>query len=264
MNIKKLSSAIAGIAIIISTLACNIGARNPPVGGPPAQPPISITGEATTGAENIPAAGGACSNPYIPIIIGAIWNYKLTGTISDTYTHSIIAADGTSFTEQDIYGTGDTREGKWNCDKGNLVALDPTGSSSANVSAKGISFKTTSQSGITFPADLVPGNNWSQSVTLEGTETISGTSIPAKNEATTSCTAAGKESVTVAAGTFDAMRVDCQITMTITITMQGNSIPTTVNVNSNTWYTANIGMVKSVSSGTNFNSAVELTSYSIP
>lgn len=69
-----------------------------------------------------------------------------------------------------------------------------------------------------------PGDTWTQSTTLEGIETINGVEIPAKNQFSNTCTAIGKESVTVEAGTFDAMHLDCKVDMTITITMNGQDL----------------------------------------
>lgn len=269
---RNLTSIIAAAFIGLAMLACNAAAGTSPAGDSPAQPPVSGTSESAPAVESNPtestppSAGGACANPYIPVIIGASWNYQLVGSATDTYTHSIIAVDGASFTEQDVFGTGVKRQGKWNCDSGSLIALDPAGGSSANVNTGGMSvnFQTTAQSGVTFPANPAPGSTWSQSITLEGTQTINGTEIPSKNQTTTDCTAIGMESVTVTAGTFDALHVDCNVNMHLVITIQGSEMPTTLDMKSSSWYAPNVGMVKTVSTGSNLNSTVELISYTIP
>jgi hypothetical protein len=72
------------------------------------------------------------------------------------------------------------------------------------------------------------------------------------------------ESVTVEAGTFDAMRVDCKTTMKITITMQETPIETALTLDGVSWYAQNIGMVKSTSTGEGIDSTIELVLYSIP
>src|SRR5690349_7660079 len=98
-----------------SLTACTMGLTPPPV--------AAETTNATTPATEAPVADtgttGACANPLLPIKVGATWDYKLTGTISDTFTRSILAVDGSGFTDQDVFGTGVTRQGKWNCDNGN-------------------------------------------------------------------------------------------------------------------------------------------------
>ena len=93
---------------------------------------------------------------------GATWDYKITGPVSDTFTHTILSVESDGFTEQDQFGTGVTRQGKWQCDDGNLIALNPSGGSSASVSTEGVSvdFETTAQGGVTLPASLTAGDTW--------------------------------------------------------------------------------------------------------
>ena len=145
-------------------------------------------------------------------------------------------------------------------------ALDPTSGGSASVNTEGVTvdFQTTEQSGVTLPASVQPGDTWTQTVTLEGTETIGDTQIPAKNQFSNTCKAVGVESVTVAAGTFDALRVECQTNMVITVTMQGNDISTPVNFQATNWYVQGVGLVKTVSTGSNLDSTIELAGYTIP
>lgn len=263
MKRRKLSIVIAVSILILSTLACNIGKQAPPAETKPQgeNPTKSAPPEQASNSSS-----GECTNPYYPVVTGATWNYNLTGTYPDTFVRSIVSVDAGSFTDQDVFGRGVTRQGQWNCDNGALIALDPTSGNSASVSSDKVSvdFSTTSASGVTLPAALNPGDTWTQAVTLEGTETINGAQIPAKNEFLNSCTVAGSESVTVAAGTFDAIRVDCQTSMKITITMNDNPVETPVDITATSWYAENVGMVKEVTTGDSVNSTIELTSFSIP
>jgi len=270
MKRKKSSILIAGGMLVLSMLACNFG-RTPDPYIP--VPPTVEQGWAQTAQETAavatetPTSGsGACANPYLPVATGATWNYKLTGSMPDTFTRSIVSADGVSFTDQDVFGTGVTRQGNWNCDSGNLTALNPSNGGSASVNAENVSveFQTTALSGVTLPATINPGDAWDQSLTLEGTETINEMVIPAKNEFTNSCKATGFESVTVEAGTFDSLRVECLTTMKITITMQETPIETALTMNGVSWYAQNVGMVKSVSTGEGIDSTIELVAYNIP
>jgi hypothetical protein len=214
-----------------------------------------------------PAASNACDNPYQPVVVGATWDYKLTGPLADTFTHTILSVESDGFTEQDTFASGVTRQGKWQCDNGNLIALNPSGGNSANVSTEGVSvdFETKDLSGVTLPASINPGDTWSQSLTLEGTQTISGTSYPASNKLTSDCTAIGVESVTVEAGAFDAMRVECQTDMNITIALDPNNpISSPLSLKNIYWYVEDIGMVKNTTSGSGIESTIELVSYNIP
>ncbi len=263
MKINKTSYLIVAGILGLSMLACNFskgpnpGSTTDPTNGNPAATEVP--------AEN-PVSPNACANPLLPIKAGATWNYKLTGNISDTFTRSILAVDGSGFTDQDVFGNGVTRQGKWNCDNGSLIALDPSGGSSASVNTANVSvdFQTTELSGVTLPATINPGDTWTQSITLEGTQTINEVSIPAKNQTTSTCTAIGIESVSVEAGTFEAMRFDCQTSINITVTMNGTEIPTVLNMNSNNWHAQNIGLVKTIATGEGVNSTIELVSYIIP
>lgn len=268
---NKFSLLSAAIALAISTLACNFGRTpDPYIPVPPTveQGWTQTAQETAAAVTEVPVSGGggACANPYLPVVTGATWNYKMTGSTPDTFTRSIVSADEVSFTDQDVFGTGVTRQGKWNCEGGNLTALNPSNGGSASVETENVSvdFQTTALSGVTLPGTITPGDKWEQAITLEGTETINDMVIPAKNEFSNSCAGIGMESVTVEAGTFDALRVDCVTTMKISVTMQGSPIETVLTLNGVSWYAAGVGMVKSTSTGEGLDSVIELVSYSIP
>lgn len=209
----------------------------------------------------------ACDNPYMPIVPGATWNYKLTGPLPDTFTHTIVSVEGSSFVEQDVFAAGVTRQGTWDCENGNLIALDPPSGASANVSTENnvsVDFETKDLSGVTLPAMINTGDTWSQALTLEGTQTINGTSFPASNQLTSDCKAIGIESVTVEAGTFEAMRVECQTTMNLSLSMGDVPIQNTLHLTGTNWYVENIGLVKTLTTGMGFDSTTELITYNIP
>ena len=268
MKPKHLSFFLASTALLVSMLACNIGVPAPTDSD---AAPTQETGDPQTGpvteaaTENAPA-GSACSNPYLPIIAGANWNYNLNGPENDTFTRSILAVNADGFTDQDVFGVGVTRQGEWKCENGNLVALNPSGGGSASITAEGttVDFQTTALEGVTIPASINPGDTWSQSLKLEGTQTINGEAFPASNQTTQNCTAAGVESVTVPAGTFEAMRVDCKVDITVSLEMAGTPLTTTISINNTNWYAPNVGLVKTISLGSGLDSTTELTSYSIP
>lgn len=262
MKTNKVPVVFAIAALMLSMLACNLGKAT---SGATEVPQGNDTQANSTEAPAGNKSAAACGNPYIPIVVGATWNYNLTGAVPDTFTRSIVSIEAGGFTDQDVFGTGVTRQSKWTCDNGALTALDPGGNTS-NVSSENVQvdFQTTSASGVTLPAVLNPGDSWNQAVTLEGTETINGETLPAKNEFTNTCTVAGKESITVAAGTFDAVRVDCNTSMAITITMNGSPISQPISFTATSWYAEKVGLLKTVTAGNGLDSTVELTSYSIP
>lgn len=265
--------------IMISIIVLSMGACSPapnviPAAAQSPEAPADIptpTTEvqiATEAPTNVPEPSAhACINPYLPVVVGATWNYKLTGPIPDRFTHSILSVEDNSFVEQDIFDVGVTRQGTWNCENGNLIALDPPSGASANVNTENnvsVDFETKDLSGVTIPATINAGDTWSQSLTLEGTQTINGVSFPASNQLASDCKAIGIESVTVEAGTFDAMRVECQTTMNISITMGNAPVQSTLNLTGTNWYVENVGLVKTLTTGMGFDSTTELVSYNIP
>ena len=107
-------------------------------------------------------------------------------------------------------------------------------------------------------------DTWTQSFTIEGTQTVGDRDVASKNHTEYNCTAGATKSVTVPAGTFDAVRVDCTTVTEITITMSGQDIPSSVNSTSTTWYAPGVGMVKTDASTDGSPNTIELTAYNIP
>jgi hypothetical protein len=267
MNIRQIQPLIAMAVLVLFMMACNV--QNPSSTQPPetnVNEPTSVPTATEAPTEAPVETASACDNPYLPVIVGATWNYKLTGPIPDTYTHSVVSVESNSFTEQDVFGVGVTRQGEWTCDNGDLIALNPPSGSSGTVESDNVKvdFQTKDLSGVTLPGKINAGDTWSQSLTLEGTETINGTEFPASNKVTSNCKAIGVESVTVEAGTFDAMRVECQNVMDISIKLGETPTETTINLTGISWYAENTGMVKNTTTGMGLDSTTELVSYTLP
>ncbi|MCC6499914.1 MAG: hypothetical protein IT313_06565 [Anaerolineales bacterium] len=266
MKNHTLPVKVAFTFILLTALACNFGSAAP-TSSPSSDNPENTPAveEANPPASNEATQGG-CANPYMPVSVGATWNYNMQGSSSDTYVHTVLSADNDSFVEQDAFSSGVTRQAEWKCDNGNLIALNPQGGASGTVTTEGVQadFKTTSLEGMTLPAVINPGDTWSQSITLEGVENFNGMEVPAKNQFTSHCTAIGNESVSIPAGAFDALHVDCVNNMIITITMSGSDIQTTLDFTSSSWYAPKIGMVKTVTTGSQVDSTIELVSFAIP
>lgn len=212
------------------------------------------------------AGTGPCTNPLMPVIAGASWNYQMTGSSSDTFARSILSVGGSAFTDQDVFASGVTRTGEWNCDSGNLIALDPVGGTSATVQTADMNsdFQTNAQSGVTLPASVAAGDAWTQSLSISGTTVVNELTAESTSDTTVSCTALGMESVTVPAGTFDAMKIDCQDSIEITVTISGVTVPTSISFMTTLWFAPSVGMVQSISTGSGVDATIALTSYSIP
>lgn len=228
-------------------------------------------------AEEAPSAGspstgsGGCRNVYYPVAQGATWTYAVTGGPNGptSYTDTISSVDGESFilttTFEDI-----TRAQRWSCDPDGLVALDFGGASAtlavANLQAD---FDTTEATGVTLPAEISQGDSWSQTFTLKGTQTLPGDqTADVTGQVQYDATAGGLESVTVSAGTFEALRVDSTSTMNITVQMSGITVPVTIAGTIVQWYAPGVGMVRSIEKSNFFDTEVEVTSeltgYSLP
>lgn len=271
MRLKEIRFIGATIMLLLTMPACRLGGSALPSETPPPGEKIDqTTPKAATVTEaptNPPTeTASACDNPYMPVVAGATWKYRLTGPTSDIFTHTVLSVEDDGFTEQDVFGVGVTRQGKWACQDGDLTALNPPSGSSGTVQAEGVqvNLETKEVTGITLPATINPGDTWSQTLTLEGTEKINGQEYPARNELTSDCTAIGVESVTMEAGTFDAMKVECQTVMNLTITIGGNDMNTPLNLAGTNWYVEDVGLVKNVTTGMGLDSTTELVSYNIP
>lgn len=261
---KKTFIPLAALAVLlITSLACSsLGNAVETPASPGEQSPTNESGPAE---EPLPTEESAtisgCNHPFYPIVQGANWVYAMNGTTSDTYTHSIVSVTKDGFVDQDVFGSGTTRTGGWKCEDGNLITLTPGGSASVAAAGETFNFTVTSNSGTTLPANLDIGSTWSQEITYEGVQEAGGMNLNSVNTATTSCTATGRESVTVPAGTFDAVKADCNNSISISIS---GGEPILLQMTSTSWYAQGVGMVKTVSSGSGFDSTILLQSYQIP
>jgi hypothetical protein len=247
-----------GPTVVTSTIPVPGGAEATDV---PTQPP--------TTAPIIPSIISECDNPLYPVVVGATWTYVISGPPDSTQDRTIQEVRSDGFTDHDEFSGGTSRTGEWTCSNGDLIALNPaaSGATTASMITAGTmaDFQTTSSDGMTLPAVVTEGTNWTQNMTLEGIQTFNNIEVASKLTFSNNCTGGGIESVTVAAGTFNARRVDCIGSFNITITMNGMEIPTASTATTTLWYAEGVGMVKNssiLSDGTT--STVELTAYNIP
>lgn len=268
MSSRNKSVLTAVIVLMLTTLACGIDETPTPAASIPlvaeaSQATPEIAEQAAPAAPAIPAA---CANPYLPVITGATWNYRLTGLAADTFTRTIVSVEQEAFIDRDTFSAGLTRQGRWRCSNGNLIALDPTSGTSASIIAEGIwvEVQTTALEGVTIPAVINPGDRWTQSLTLEGTLQIQSNRREARNQIFNTCTAAGVEVVTVPAGNFEAMRVNCQIVINVFIRIEDKPNQTALTLNISNWYAPNIGLVRTTTAGEDLDGTVELLSVTFP
>ena len=256
MAFRKPFLTVIAFALVASLAACNL----------PSQAGAPGDAARATPSQPAPQTLGQCKNPLHPVIKGAKWTYSLSGISTGTFTRTITAVREDGFTDQDVYDSGITRTGEWKCEDGTLTALSPAEGLSSMIQSSGVTaqFETTQSEGITLPAIVTPGSSWTQSFTLEGTQTVAGNSADSTGEMSYSCKAADIETVSVPAGVFDAVRVGCQINATISVSMAGIEVPTEWASATTIWYARDVGMVKTENelSGVG-HSSVELTAYTI-
>ncbi len=232
-------------------------------------PAPTATIAATTSA---PVTGGGCSNPYVPVVAGATWTYSLSGPSNMTINHSIQTVSTGGFTDQDSFtlatGTTVTESGQWKCDKGILTDLTPLNSSYGLAMTK-TTYTLSNETGPTFPATFKAGASWSQTYSVDITASAGGVTVTETQKVSQDCNEVGMESVTVKAGTFNAMHVTCKTISTTSIQTQGQSVPVTSNSQSDKYYAPHVGFVKEVDQGSVGGGKVntdelDLTAYTIP
>jgi len=209
-----------------------------------------------------PASAGPCQNPYYPVVAGASWTYQMSGPNgSDTFTHSIVNVRENGFDDQDVFSAGVTRRGSWECREGNLINLTPASGPSVAAAGMQMNFTVESNTGLTFPADPRPGMEWRQNIVLAGRFEREGTSMEARSVMDLSCKAVGMERVSVPAGDFEALRVDCSHKTDISF----SGVPAFSMTETNaSWYARGVGWVKTRGSSDAGVTEIVLLSYTIP
>jgi hypothetical protein len=275
-TVKRKLMNIAGLLLVLTLLqACSSGneTQSPPQEETPAsgiETQEGVTKEAPLPTESAQSNGGAagpCANPYYPVREGATWNYQGTSSLTEPYTFTdtitSVRADGFTLTTE---FEGLTRTQEWACKPEGILAIEMGGG--LTTAQTNLTVKTQSASGVTFPAEINAGDTWSHSIQFTGTMDIAGNSGEAERTTQSDFTALGVESVTVPAGTFEAMKVQVQTTFDATVTFQGVSVPVTFITTTMSWYAQDVGWVKSDSSGDFMGQAytdtIELQSYNLP
>ena len=214
---------------------------------------------------------GQCANAYYPVREGATWTYSSTGgpTGGFGFTDTITAVRDDSFTLTSQFGDL-TRTQEWLCSIEGLVALQLGGASAAIINNDNmiLSLEVDHVSGVTFPNTIEPGDTWQHELTFSGTITVAGQDMDAQGSAQSSFRAVDFESITVPAGTFDALKIRIDSTININGNFNGVSFPVAVTSPYDYWFVQEVGWVKASGtgniSGQSFNETIELESYNIP
>ncbi len=127
---------------------------------------------------------------------------------------------------------------------------------------------TSNATGITLPPDVQPGMKWPSEIGVTGSLAEGSLSAQVAGSISTQFAAIGTETVTVPAGTFNAMKIEGTSTIKVAANYHGLSLPITSVVKTAFWFAPGVGWIKSTESGelagTAVSAATELQSYSIP
>lgn len=269
MEQKKMYTLVSALLMIVFLAACS-GPPIPPTSTQPIETAtVPVTGTLET---STPAAGQSlCTNVYYPVRQGATWSYKSNGGPAGEYsftdTISAVRADGFTLSTQ----IGDiTRTQEWTCTTQGLAALQLGGAPAAMLNSQNIQLDLdiNNATGLTFPAQVQPGSQWQQNMDVTGNVTAFNEQAEATGNVQMSFNAVGNESVTVPAGTFDALKVQVAVTLNVNATYQGITLPVSFTGDYTYWFAPNVGWVKASGSGSvldnSFSDTTELQSYNIP
>lgn len=203
-----------------------------------------------------------CTNPYFPSTPGDTWVYSGNNTFAKQYTRTdaVSSSTNTAFTiatkQSDSAYTL-----VYTCTPEGLLADNPVQQYAGvllNSPNAPVSVTVTSNTGLSLPAQVMPGDTWQQTVDFKATSqelNISGRLV-------FNYTAVDFEGVSVRAGSFNALRVDA----TIRIEVSGLHILAGTYTTSS-WLVAGMGLVKSSGTshvpGVDFSDAMQLTQLTI-
>lgn len=258
---RIIRSTFVNLTIAVFIIACNTG--EPSVN--PALPTI------VAHAEDLPSGvppTGSCENDHLPVIQGATWTYYSAGGPNGDffYTDTITETTPTDFILSSQFPTL-TLTQKWLCAEDGLLALQLGGGTTASVSMQNMiaDFKTKEVRGVNLPHTIAPGMQWDYTLIIESS---SGESTQSPGTFQLTMQEMGRETITVPAGVFEAVKLQATFNAQINVEFQGSFFLYTVNGSSINWYAPGVGLVKSIEniefSGTPFTSTTELQSYSIP
>ena len=203
--------------------------------------------------------------------LGSGFLTQLYGISPASFTTTITQVRSDGFTVATKFDDSTSTDQEWACKPEGLVALSlGTGQTALGLSLQGIKADLTASnpSGLTLPAKVEPGMKWPYGLDIEGTLSQGTLAADVKGTVSTAMQAVGTESVTVPAGTFDAMKIDTTSTITVSANYHGLTLPLTSTIDTIFWFAPGVGWIKSAETGevlgTSLNSITELESYNIP
>ena len=271
-----LFTPVGVLLIILYLAACSAPPVTPTT--PQSTETAPITGTETASVPTATMEGatpvaeqGLCTNVYYPVRQGATWTYKSTGGPAGEYsftdTITSVREDGFTLSTQ----IGDIiRAQEWTCSAEGLAALQLGGAPAAMLNSQNIQLNldVINGTGVTFPSQINAGDRWQQTLDVQGNVTMMNEEAEATGTAQMNFSAIGNESVTVPAGTFEALKVEVDVTLNVNATYQGITLPVSFTGDYTYWFAPNVGWVKASGTGnalgSSFTDTTELQSYNIP
>jgi hypothetical protein len=219
--------------------------------------PTSVIVEALSTPTPVPSL---CDNLYFPNAIGDTWEYAGNNTAMGAYsrTDTISNSGEKSFSLQSSV-SGATSMVDYSCTEAGLVSTNPiqqyVGPLLSALNAQ-VKINLVSNSGISLPAKINPGDSWQQIAQFDA----SSASYSTNGRLVFNYTAVGYENITVPSGSYNAMRVDTIIRIEISSfrILAGTYEMTT-------WMAPNVGIIKSQGtshvSNVDFSDSLELTRF---
>jgi hypothetical protein len=201
-----------------------------------------------------------CDNTYQPARSGDTWVYQGSNTARQSYTRTdkVVKSATDAFNVESTVETI-TYSVDYSCTEAGLVANNPIqqylGALLATPSSN-LEVTLISASGVSLPARIDPGDQWQQ--VAEADAKINGT--PTNGRIIFDYNAIGIEEVRVPAGTYEAMRVDTEIRIEVTLfRIPAGSYALTM------WLAPDVGIIKTEGTshvtGIEFSDALELVEF---
>ena len=274
MDRKSIISTILVFLLLVTVPSCNYPSATSTSTPGSTETPLSTSAStaATTPSETpVTTSNSQCTNSYYPVRDGATWTYSSTGGPAGGYgfTDTITSVRMDGFTLTSKFGDL-TRTQEWACKPEGLVALQIGGTvaSILNEDNMQVTLDVNHVSGVTFPSSIRPGDSWQHALEFTGKIRVAGQDYDATGSAESKFQAVGNESVTVPAGTFDALNIHVDTTININGSFNGISFPVKVTTPYDYWFVQDVGWVKASGtgdvSGESFSETIELQSYNIP
>ncbi|MCC7306872.1 MAG: hypothetical protein IT173_04855 [Acidobacteria bacterium] len=235
--------------LILAMLGCSGLNRSVPSGNG------SSSGTNTSGGNGSGTSAvvsGLCENPYYPVGPNLSKTYRVSSArpaASDReYTERFSNITGDAFTVDTDFGAVKAHI-NWKCTKDGLLATQYNNSLEMTKSGASASIETLESSGTTLPPEdrWRPGEKWHAEYTVAENLKGPGGKEMGRGDGTVKQDGeiVGPDQVTVAAGTFDAIKTQMKTEIEIRLNVRGVSVPMKVPMQTTAWFAKGTGMVRS-------------------